>query len=134
MHLSGTFFLTRSVIPYMRQQHFGRIINVTSYTGLRGNMGQANYAAAKPGIVGFTKSAAKDLARFGITVNAISPNAVTPMVASVPDDKFHDLEAAIPMGRFAQPSEICPAAGFLASEEAGYITGAVLPVDGGMAM
>jgi 3-oxoacyl-[acyl-carrier protein] reductase len=134
VHLSGTFLLTRSVIPYMRAQEFGRIINVTSYTGMHGNLGQANYAAAKAGIIGFTKSAAKDLARFGITVNAISPNAATSMVASVPDDKFRQLESAIPMGRFAQPSEICPAAGFLASDEAGYITGAVLPVDGGMAM
>jgi 3-oxoacyl-[acyl-carrier protein] reductase len=107
---------------------------VTSYTGLHGNLGQANYAAAKAGIIGFTKSAAKDLARFGITVNAISPNAATPMVRAVPEPQFRQLEAAIPLGRFAEPAEICPAVGFLASDEAGYTTGIVLPVDGGMAM
>jgi 3-oxoacyl-[acyl-carrier protein] reductase len=134
VHLTGTFTLTRAVAPHMREHSFGRIINVTSYTGLHGNLGQANYAAAKAGIIGFTKSAAKDLARFGITVNAISPNAATPMVRAVPEPQFRQLEAAIPLGRFAEPAEICPAVGFLASDEAGYTTGIVLPVDGGMAM
>jgi 3-oxoacyl-[acyl-carrier protein] reductase len=134
VHLSGTFVLTRAVVPHMRQESFGRIINVTSYTGMHGNLGQANYAAAKAGIIGFTKSTAKDLARFGITVNAISPNAATPMVAAVPEEQLQQLALSIPLGRFADPAEICPAAGFLASDEAGYVTGIVLPVDGGMAM
>ena len=134
VHLGGTFRLTRAVVPHMRQHGFGRVINVTSYTGLHGNTGQANYAAAKAGIVGFTKTTAKELASFGITVNAISPNAETRMIASIPPEKRAELEAGIPMRRFADASEMAAATAFLASEEAGYITGVVLPVDGGIAM
>ncbi|WP_326635270.1 SDR family oxidoreductase [Streptosporangium sp. NBC_01755] len=134
VHLGGTFHLTRAVVGHMRAAAFGRIINVTSYTGLHGNIGQSNYAAAKAGIIGFTKAVAKEVARFGITVNAISPNAATAMVAGVPAGKLAELTAAIPLGRFADPAEIAPAVGFLASEQAGYITGTVLPVDGGMSM
>lgn len=133
-HAGGTFRLTRACVPHFRAQGFGRVINVTSYTGLRGNTGQANYATAKAGIIGFTKTAAKELARFGVTVNAISPNAETRMVASIPDDKKAELASAIPMGRFADPAEMASAVGFLASEEAGYITGVVLPVDGGISI
>jgi 3-oxoacyl-[acyl-carrier protein] reductase len=118
----------------MRSANFGRIINVTSYTGLRGNPGQANYSMAKAGIIGFTKTTAKELARFGITVNAISPNAETRMVASIPELRKAELAASIPLGRFAAPREIAPAVGFLASEQAGYITGIVLPVDGGISI
>ena len=110
------------------------MINVTSYTGLRGNPGQANYAVAKAGIIGFTKTVAKELARFGVTVNAISPNAETRMIESIPPEKRAELTAAIPLGRFAAPSEMGAAVAFLASEEAGYVTGVVLPVDGGMSM
>lgn len=134
VHLGGTFHVTRAVIPHMRAAGFGRIVNVTSFTGLHGNIGQANYAAAKAGIVGFTKTVAKEVARFGITVNAISPNAATAMVAGVPAAKLAELTAAIPLGRFADPAEMAPAVGFLATPEAGYITGTVLPVDGGMSM
>jgi len=134
VHLAGTFYVTREVIPVMRAAGYGRIINVTSYTGLHGNVGQANYAAAKAGIVGFTKTVAKEVARFGITVNAISPNAATAMVAGVPPARLAELTAAIPAGRFADPAEIAPAVAFLAAEEAGYITGTVLAVDGGMSM
>ncbi len=133
-HAGGTFRLTRACVPHFRAQGFGRVINVTSYTGLRGNTGQANYATAKAGIIGFTKTAAKELARFGVTVNAISPNAETRMVSSIPDDKKAELAAAIPMGRFADPSEMAAAVGFLASDEAGYVTGVVLPVDGGISI
>ncbi|MCP2255997.1 3-oxoacyl-[acyl-carrier protein] reductase [Prauserella aidingensis] len=133
-HSGGTFRLTRAVVPHMRAQGGGRIINVTSYTGLRGNPGQANYSMAKAGIIGFTKTTAKELARFGITVNAISPNAETRMVASIPDDKLAELAATIPMGRFGSPEEMAPAVGFLASRAAGYITGVVLPVDGGISI
>jgi 3-oxoacyl-[acyl-carrier protein] reductase len=118
----------------MRNGGYGRIINVTSFTGLHGNIGQANYAAAKAGIIGFTKTVAKEVARFGITVNAISPNAATAMVNAVPEAKRAELAAAIPLGRFADPGEMAPAVAFLASEQAGYITGTVLPVDGGMSM
>jgi 3-oxoacyl-[acyl-carrier protein] reductase len=103
-------------------------------TGLRGNAGQSNYATAKAGIIGFTKTAAKELARFGVTVNAISPNAETRMVASIPDEKKVELAAAIHLGRFADPSEMCAAVAFLASREASYITGVVLPVDGGISI
>jgi 3-oxoacyl-[acyl-carrier protein] reductase len=134
VHLGGTFHLTRAVVPAMRAAVYGRIINVTSYTGLHGNVGQANYAAAKAGVIGFTKTVAKEVARFGITVNAISPNAATAMVAGIPQEKLTELTQAIPVGRFAEPAEIAPAVGFLASAEAGYLTGAILPVDGGMSM
>jgi 3-oxoacyl-[acyl-carrier protein] reductase len=134
VHLTGTFNMTRAAIPAMREQSYGRFVNVTSYTGLHGNVGQANYAAAKAGIIGFTRTTAKELARFGITVNAISPNAETDMVASIPEDRLASLRAEIPMGRFSAPSEVGPAVGFLASEEAGYITGVVLPVDGGLSI
>ena len=134
IHAGGTFRFTRAAVPYFREQNYGRIINVTSYTGLHGNTGQANYAAAKAGIIGLTKTAAKELARFGVTVNAISPNAKTRMIASIPEDKLAYLTAQIPMGRFAEAEEMAAAIGFLASEEAGYITGTVLPVDGGISM
>jgi 3-oxoacyl-[acyl-carrier protein] reductase len=134
VHAGGTFKFTRACVPHFRERGYGRVINVTSYTGLRGNTGQANYATAKAGIIGFTKTAAKELARFGVTVNAISPNAETRMVASIPPEKLAELAAGIPMGRFAHPSEICAAVGFLGSEEAGYVTGVVLPVDGGISM
>ncbi|MBO4252331.1 SDR family NAD(P)-dependent oxidoreductase [Streptomyces griseorubiginosus] len=134
VHAGGTFRFTRACVPHFRARGRGRIINVTSYTGLRGNTGQANYAAAKAGIIGFTKTTAKELARFGVTVNAISPNAHTRMVDSIPDEKLAELSSAIPLGRFAEPAEICPAVGFLASDEASYITGVVLPVDGGISI
>lgn len=134
VHAGGTFKFTRACVPHFRARSYGRIINVTSYTGLRGNTGQANYATAKAGIIGFTKTAAKELARFGVSVNAISPNAETRMVAAIPPEKLAELAASIPMGRFAQPSEMCAAVGFLASDISGYITGVVLPVDGGISM
>ncbi|MEO6571035.1 MAG: SDR family NAD(P)-dependent oxidoreductase [Ilumatobacteraceae bacterium] len=134
VHLTGTFNLTRAVVPTMRQRGYGRIVNVTSYTGLHGNIGQANYAAAKAGIIGFTRTTAKELAGFGITVNAISPNAETDMVASIPEERLVELRAEIPMGRFSAPEEACPVVGFLASEQAGYITGVVVPVDGGLSI
>lgn len=134
VHLTGTFNCTRAVTPTMREAGYGRIVNVTSYTGLHGNVGQANYAAAKAGIIGFTKTCAKELAPYGITVNAVSPNARTTMVDSIPSAQLELLKAQIPMRRFAEPEEMAPAVAFLASEEAGYITGVVLPIDGGLSM
>jgi 3-oxoacyl-[acyl-carrier protein] reductase len=134
VHLGGTFRLTRAAVPQFRSQQYGRVVNVTSFTGLHGNIGQSAYAAAKAGIIGFTKTAAKELAGFGVTVNAISPNAETRMIASIPDDQREKLVMQIPLRRFAAPSEMAAAVAFLASEEAGYITGTVLPVDGGLAM
>lgn len=134
VHAGGTFRMTRAAIPTFRAQQYGRVINVTSYTGLRGNVGQSNYAMAKAGIIGFTKTVAKETSRFGVTVNAISPNAETRMIASIPPEKRKVLDAAIPMGYFADPKDMCAAVGFLASEEASYVTGVVLPVDGGIAI
>lgn len=134
VHAGGTFRFTRAAVPQMRAQQSGRIINVTSYTGLRGNVGQSNYAMAKAGIIGFTKTTAKELARFGITVNAISPNAETRMIDSIPDEHRRQIEAEIPQGRFGSPSEMAAAVAFLASDEASYITGVVLPVDGGISI
>lgn len=134
VHAGGTFRFTRAVVPHFRRLGAGRIINVTSYAGLHGNPGQSNYAMAKAGIIGFTRTAAKELARFGITVNAISPNAQTRMIASIPREKLAQLTAGIPLGRFADPSEMTAAVAFLASDEASYITGVVLPVDGGLSL
>jgi 3-oxoacyl-[acyl-carrier protein] reductase len=134
VHLTGTFNLTRAAIPPMREVGRGRIVNVTSYTGMHGNVGQANYAAAKAGIIGFTKTVAKEVARFGITVNAVSPNAETAMLAAVPPEKRAELLGLVPMNRFGEPSEMAAAVAFLASDEAAYITGAVIPVDGGLSM
>ncbi|MFD2421727.1 SDR family NAD(P)-dependent oxidoreductase [Amycolatopsis pigmentata] len=134
VHAGGTFRFTRAVVPHFRERGTGRIINVTSYTGLRGNLGQSNYAMAKAGIIGFTKTTAKELARFGITVNAISPNAQTRMIESVPADKLAQLTEATPMGRYGTPEEMTAAVAFLASDEAAYVTGVVLPVDGGISI
>lgn len=132
VHTGGTFRFTRACVPHFRRQSSGRIINITSYTGLHGNRGQANYATAKAGIIGFTKTAAKELAAFGVTVNAVSPNAGTRMTASIPEDKISSVTG--PIARFADPTEICDAVAFLATDEASYITGVVLPVDGGLSM
>jgi 3-oxoacyl-[acyl-carrier protein] reductase len=132
--LTGTFRLTRACVPHFRARQFGRVINISSYTGLHGNVGQAAYAAAKAGVVGFTKTAAKELGHFGVTVNAIVPNARTRMVESIPAAQKEALETQIPLGRFGEPGEMAATAAFLASDEAGYITGAVVPVDGGLSM
>lgn len=134
VHAGGTFRFTRACVPHFRARSYGRIINITSYTGLHGNVGQANYATAKAGIIGFTKTAAKELAGFGVTVNAISPNARTRMIESIPAAKITELEATIPMNRFSEPAEVCASIGFLAAEESAYTTGVVLPVDGGISI
>ena len=132
--LGGTFKFTRACVPHFRERGYGRVVNVTSYTGLRGNVGQAAYAAAKAGVIGFTKTAAKELGRFGITANVISPNAKTRMVESIPEEQRKELESQIPLGRFGETTEMVDAVLFLASPAAGYITGAVLPVDGGISI
>lgn len=132
--LGGTFRFTRACVPHFRERGYGRVVNVTSYTGLHGNVGQAAYGAAKAGVVGFTMTAAKELGRFGITVNAISPNAMTRMIESIPEAHRDELEAQIPLGRWGDPEEIAGTVLFLASPEAAYITGTVVRVDGGIAI
>ena len=134
VHLGGTFRCTRACVPHFRERGYGRVANVTSYTGLHGNVGQAAYAAAKAGIIGFTKTAANELARFGVTVNAVSPNAATRMVESIPDAQRAAVEAITPLGRFAEPDEIAAGVMFLASDDASYMTGTVVPIDGGLSM
>jgi 3-oxoacyl-[acyl-carrier protein] reductase len=134
VHLGGAFRFTRAAVPHFRAQNRGRIVNVTSYTGLHGNVGQSAYAAAKAGIIGVTKTWAKELARFGVTANAISPQARTRMIDEMPPEQIAAAERAVPLGRIADPSEIPAAVAFLASDEAAYVTGVVLPVDGGASM
>lgn len=132
--LGGTFRFTRACVPHFRERGYGRVVNVTSHTGLHGNVGQAAYTAAKAGVVGFTRTAAKELARFGVTVNAISPIAQTRMIDSIPAPRRAEMEAQIPLGRFAEPGEIAESVLFLASPAAGYVTGVVLPADGGISI
>ena len=115
------------------KQRFGRIINVTSVVGVTGNAGQANYAASKAGLIGLTKSTARELASRGITVNAIAPGYITTdMTADLAEDTKQKLSESIPIGRLGTPDDLAPAAIFLASDEAGYITGQTLIIDGGM--
>lgn len=133
VHVGGTFAVTKAVLPYLPEDGTGRVINVTSAAGLVGTIGQVNYAAAKAGIVGLTKSLAKELARRNITVNAVAPLAATNMTANIRgNEKLAELTLArIPLGRWAEPEEIAATFVFFASDAASYITGQVLPVDGG---
>jgi 3-oxoacyl-[acyl-carrier protein] reductase len=134
VHLTGSFNCLQAVAPGMMERRWGRIINVTSTAGVLGTIGQINYSAAKAGILGLTFSAAKELAKHGITVNAVAPGASTPMTEVIrTDERFKDkyLER-IPMGRWAEPEEIAPVFVFLASDAASYVTGQVIAADGGM--
>jgi len=134
VHMNGSFHCLQAVVNGMIERQFGRIINVTSTAGLLGTVGQINYSAAKAAIAGMTKSAAKELGKYHITVNAIAPGAATPMTEVIrTDDRFKDkyLER-IPLGRWAEPDEIAPAFVFLASAGGSYITGQILGVDGGL--
>lgn len=134
-NLKGTFYCIRHAARTMIKQKKGRIINLSSIVGISGNAGQANYAASKAGVIGLTKSAAKELASRGITVNAIAPGFIcTDMTQVLPEQVKEKIWAQIPMGGFGNPQDVAAAAAFFASEEAGYITGQVLMVDGGMAM
>ena len=134
-NLKGAFHTIRFAARQMLRQKSGRIINLSSVVGVTGNAGQANYAASKAGVIGLTKSAARELASRGITVNAIAPGFIETDMTSVLSEKVKEGAAAgIPLGAFGKPEDVAAAAAFLASDEAGYITGQVLHVDGGMVM
>ncbi len=136
VHLVGTFNVSQEALSHMPEDGTGRIINSTSAAGLVGTIGQANYAAAKAAIVGFTKALAKELARKSITANCVAPLAATAMTETVrTDPRFAERQLErIPLGRWAEPDEIAGAFAFLASDDAAYITGQVLCVDGGLVM
>ena len=134
-NLKGAFYCLRAVARGMMKQRSGRIVNLSSVVGLRGNAGQANYAASKAGLIGLAKSAAKELASRGVTVNCVAPGFIdTDMTAVLPDGVKENILSQIPMGRLGAAKEVADAVAFLASPQAGYITGQVLCVDGGMAM
>ena len=135
VNLGGVFNCTQAVIRQMMRQRSGRIINMTSIVGLTGNAGQANYAASKAGIIGFTKSVAKEVGSRGITVNAIAPGFIeTAMTESLPEAVRTRFLDATPLSRAGQPNDVAGIAAFLASDDGGFITGQVLRVDGGMGM
>ena len=135
VNLKSVFLCTRAVLRPMIKQRWGRIINVSSVTGLVGNEGQANYTSAKAGIIGFTRTMAKEVASRSITVNAVAPGFIeTAMTQQLGEERGEDLKKRIPLGYPGTPRDVAEAVAFLASEEARYITGQVLGVDGGMAI
>ncbi len=134
-NLHGTYYCSRVVIPGMVRNRWGRIINISSVVGMRGNAGQANYSASKAAIHGLTQSLAKEVATRNITVNVIAPGYVHTATSSViTEEQKQKVLSWVPMGRFGEPDEIAPLAAFLASEDARYITGDLIRVDGGMAI
>ncbi|MDD6138981.1 MAG: 3-oxoacyl-[acyl-carrier-protein] reductase [Lachnospiraceae bacterium] len=134
-NLKGTFNTIRHMSRYFLKQKSGRIINISSVSGILGNAGQANYSASKAGVIGLTKAVARELASRGITVNAVAPGFVdTDMTDALSDSAKENLISQIPLGRTGKPQDIANAVLFLASDAAGYITGQVLSVDGGMAI
>lgn len=134
-NLKGTFQCMRFVSRVMVKQRYGRIINLSSVVGIAGNAGQVNYAASKAGVIGMTKSAAKELAGRGITVNAVAPGFIETEMTSILSEKVQEqAKNQIPLGHFGTPEDVASAVVFLASEQAKYITGQVLQVDGGMVM
>lgn len=135
VNLKGAFNCCKNVIPLMIKQKSGRIINVASVVGITGNAGQSNYAAAKAGIIGFTKSLAKEVASRNITVNAIAPGFISTDMTKILNDKVKDVILnSIPIRRFGEGEDVANLAAFLASELSGYITGQIINVDGGMVM
>lgn len=132
-NLSSCFYLSRNLVRAMMSKRWGRIINISSVSGIAGNAGQANYSAAKAGIIGFTKTLARELAARNITANAVAPGFIeTDMTAKLPENIMEAAKAAIPLKRFGKPDDIARVCAFLASEEASYITGQVISVNGGL--
>lgn len=134
-NLKGVFLCTKAVTRTMMKQRYGRIINISSIVGVSGNAGQANYVAAKAGVIGLTKTTAKELASRNILVNAIAPGFITTeMTDALPEDVKNAMLAQIPLAKLGQPTHIAKAVAFLASEDASYITGQTLHIDGGLVM
>ena len=134
-NLKGVFNCTKAAVKYMMKQKYGRIVSISSVVGLMGNAGQANYAAAKAGVIGFTKAVAKEVAARGINVNAVAPGFIKTDMTSVLSEKVvENLVAGIPLNRLGEPDDIAKAVLFLVSDDANYITGQTLHVDGGMVM
>ncbi len=135
VNLKGVFNISKAVIRHMMGKRYGRIVNVSSVVGLMGNAGQANYSASKAGVIGFTKSLAREVASRGITVNAVAPGYIaTAMTKNLPEDVKIKFEDIIPMKKFGQPEDVANAVRFLLSDRAAYITGQVLGINGGMLM
>lgn len=133
VNLRGTFLCTKYVMPHLIRQHYGRVINMSSVVGLTGNPGQANYAAAKAGLIGFTKAVAREVASRNVTVNAVAPGYIaTGMVEGLTPDQQKQILERIPMGRFGTSEDVAQTILFLSSAGAGYLTGQVLTVDGGL--
>ena len=131
-NLSSCYTMTRAVIEGMRERNFGRIINITSVNGQKGQAGQTNYSAAKAGIIGFTKALAQESASKGITVNAVAPGYIkTDMINTIPEAVMDKIIAMIPVGRLGSPEEVATAVAFLASDDSGYITGTTFSLNGG---
>ena len=135
VNLKGAFNCCRVVVPAMLKRRRGRIINISSVVGVSGNAGQTNYAASKAGLIGFSKSLAREVASRGVTVNVVAPGFIeTDMTAALPEKIRKDLLAQIPVGRYGRPEEVAAVVSFLASDEAAYITGQVIHINGGLYM
>jgi len=133
VNLTGVFYCTKIISEYMLANNWGRIINASSVVGIYGNFGQANYVATKSGLIGMTKTLARELGRKGVTVNAVAPGFIaTEMVAAMPENVIEAMKAKVPLARLGDPKEIANVYAFLSSDEASYINGHTLSVDGGM--